>query len=120
MPVRVVSAEESARRDQAAIEGGTPSRTLMQRAGAGAAQAMTRKFGARLNEGVLVFAGSGNNGGDGWVVAGVLARAGYAVKVTEAATAKTPDALAERDAALDVLSVVSAADAKAAGEAPGI
>src|SRR5688500_17932420 len=117
MPVRVVSAEESARRDQAAIESGTPSRTLMQRAGAGAAQAITRKFRARLSEGVLVFAGSGNNGGDGWVVAGLLARAGYAVKVTEAATAKTPDALAERDTALEVLSVVSAADAKEIGRA---
>ncbi len=120
MPVRVVSAEESARRDQAAIDSGTPSRTLMQRAGAGAAQSITRKFGARLNEGVLVFAGSGNNGGDGWVVAGRLARAGHAVKVIEAGTAKTPDAVAERDAALEVLSLVSGSGANAEDEAPGI
>lgn len=59
----------------------------MQRAGIGAADEITRRFGARLNEGVLVFTGSGNNGGDGRVVAGRLARAGVSVKVVQAGEA---------------------------------
>lgn len=100
MPVRVVSAGESAARDQSAIESGTPSRTLMQRAGKGAAREIIRRFDDRLHAGVMVFAGPGNNGGDGWVVAGELARAGVVVQVKETGDPKTPDALAERAAAL--------------------
>lgn len=120
MPVRVVSAEESAQRDQAAIDGGTLSRTLMQRAGAGAADVITREFRSRLNEGVLVFAGSGNNGGDGWVVARLLARAGHPVKVIEAGPAKTTDAIASRDAALEILSTAAAPAVTGAKEIPGV
>src|SRR5688500_9039393 len=105
MPVRVVSAAESAERDRAAIESGTPSRTLMQRAGAGAAAEIVRRFGSRLSEGILVFAGAGNNGGDGWVVANNLARSGNAVSVVEVSPAKTRDAIAERDAALPAVAL---------------
>src|SRR5687768_7312135 len=105
MPVRVVSAAESADRDRAAIESGTPSRTLMQRAGTGAAGEIVRRFGSRLRDGVTVFAGPGNNGGDGWVVAGNLAGAGVAVTVVEAGAARTPDAIAARAAALDAVTV---------------
>ena len=119
MPVRVVSAEESAERDQKAINNGTASRTLMQRAGSGAAAAITQRFGLRLNEGVLVFVGSGNNGGDGWVVAGQLAKAGIPVTVTESATAKTPDAVAERDAARTILAASSGRGVPTM-DAPGI
>ena len=120
MPVRVVSAGESAARDQAAINSGIPSRTLMQRAGIGAADAIMRRFGSRVNEGALVFAGSGNNGGDGWVVAAALARAGVGVRVAEAAPAGTPDASAERDAALGLIAVVPLSDSTRQDEAPGI
>ena len=100
MPVRVVSAGESAARDQAAIESGTPSRTLMQRAGKGAAREILTRFADRLRPGVLVFAGPGNNGGDGWVVARELARAGIPVRVMQCGDPKTPEALAERADAL--------------------
>ena len=119
MPVRVVSADESAQRDQAAINSGTPSRTLMQRAGAGAADAIVARFRSRLNDGALVFAGPGNNGGDGWVVAGHLARSGLPVKIVEAGSAKTPDAIAERDAALEVLAAPTGMENTAA-ENPGV
>lgn len=106
MPVRVVSAEESAERDRAAIERGTPSRTLMQRAGGAAADEIARAFGARLNDGVLIFAGTGNNGGDGWVVAGRLSRSGVTVSVVESGRPTTPDAIAERAAAVEAVSVL--------------
>src|SRR5687767_8291856 len=117
MPVRVVSAAESAERDRAAIESGTPSRTLMQRAGAGAAAEIVRRFGSRLSDGITIFAGAGNNGGDGWVVANHLARSGLAVNVVEVAAAKTPDAIAERDAALPAVSLSGVTDR---ASAPGV
>jgi hydroxyethylthiazole kinase-like uncharacterized protein yjeF len=99
MTVRVVSAAQAAVRDRAAIDAGIPSRALMQRAGAAAAAEIARHFGDRLRRGVAVFAGSGNNGGDAWVVAAALAAAGVRVRVTECGEAKTEDARAERAAA---------------------
>lgn len=120
MPVRVVSAAESAERDRAAIERGTPSRTLMQRAGSAAADEIARAFGARLNDGVLIFAGTGNNGGDGWVVAGRLARSGVNVSVVESGEAGTPDAIAERQAAVESVSVLQGPIAEIKDGAPGV
>lgn len=108
MPVWVVGARESAERDRAAIDRGTPSRVLMQRAGTAAAAEIARRFPDRVRRGVAVFTGPGNNGGDGWVVAGALARDGADVRVVEAGTpdaAKTPDASAARAAALDSVGI---------------
>ncbi|HJP60699.1 MAG TPA: NAD(P)H-hydrate dehydratase, partial [Gemmatimonadaceae bacterium] len=103
MPVWVVGAKESAERDRAAIEKGTPSRTLMQRAGSAAAKLIIHRYGERLGRGAIVFTGPGNNGGDGWVVAGALATADVKVKVVEVGSPdprKSPDAVAERESAL--------------------
>lgn len=62
----------------AAIANGVSVDTLMARAGAGVAA-----WAARLRGGhdVLVLAGPGNNGGDGYVAACLLARAGVAVRI---------------------------------------
>jgi NAD(P)H-hydrate epimerase len=106
LSVRVVSARESAERDRAAIQQGTPSRVLMQRAGAAAAAEISRRFADRLRNGAIVFTGPGNNGGDGWVVAGLLARSGTGVTVVEAVEAKSPDAVAEKNAAADAVRIV--------------
>ena len=93
--VRVTSAAESARLDRAAIDAGVPSRALMQRAGAAAAGEIARRWPRLLRGGVVVFAGPGNNGGDGWVVARALAAAGVAVTVVSAGDPRTDDARAE-------------------------
>ena len=100
---RVVTSSESAARDAAAIASGIPSRALMQRAGAAAAAEIALRYRDRLAHGVLVLAGPGNNGGDAWVVARALAASGVRVRVIEPIAAKSPDAVAERALALDVL-----------------
>ncbi|MDQ6633475.1 MAG: NAD(P)H-hydrate dehydratase, partial [Gemmatimonadota bacterium] len=99
-PVYVVDAAGAAAGDSAAIAAGIPSRALMQRAGAAAAAEIARHFRRELSGGVVVATGPGNNGGDGWVVAAALHAAGIRVRVVECEPAKTPDALAERGAAL--------------------
>ncbi len=92
--VRVTTAAEAAAADAAAIAAGTPSRALMQRAGAAAAAELVRRYGDVLGAGVAVHAGPGNNGGDAWVVARALARYGVDVRATQwgAAAPATDDA----------------------------
>ncbi len=99
MTVRVVSASEAAELDRRSIAGGVPSRALMQAAGRGSAQLLLERYPLEAAHGVAVYAGGGNNGGDAWVVAGELARRGVRVRIAEVVPARTPDAIAEREAA---------------------
>jgi len=103
--VRVVSAKESAQRDREAIDAGIPSSVLMERAGTAAASEISRRYRDHLRGGAVVFTGPGNNGGDGWVVAGCLAREGVGVTVVETVAPKSPDAITRRDAAIDAVTV---------------
>ncbi|MBO1074133.1 NAD(P)H-hydrate dehydratase [Roseomonas marmotae] len=64
--------------DRAAIAAGTPGLTLMQAAGAAVARAIRRRFRPRR---LLVLAGPGNNGGDGYMAARLLEREGWPVAV---------------------------------------
>jgi NAD(P)H-hydrate epimerase len=99
LPVAVVDAAGASACDSAAIAAGIPSRALMQRAGVAAAEEIVLRFGDRLERGVLVATGPGNNGGDGWVVAHALHASGVAVRVVECAPALTADTRAEREQA---------------------
>lgn len=58
--------------DRLTIERGTPSETLMERAGARVAEVIERQFSPLARQRVAVFCGKGNNGGDGRVVARLL------------------------------------------------
>jgi NAD(P)H-hydrate epimerase len=73
--VRITTAAESAARDRGAINAGTPSFQLMLQAGTAAASWLLRECGHHLSHGVALFAGTGNNGGDAYVVAAQLGRA---------------------------------------------
>jgi hydroxyethylthiazole kinase-like uncharacterized protein yjeF len=64
--------------DQAAIAAGTPEIDLMERAGAATVAAIRARWQPAST---LVLAGPGNNGGDGYVIARLLAEAGWQVRV---------------------------------------
>ncbi|MEO7218934.1 MAG: NAD(P)H-hydrate epimerase, partial [Gemmatimonadaceae bacterium] len=100
MPVRVVSAEESGALDAAAIAAGVPSRALMRVAAFNAATLITERYPAEIRRGVTIFAGPGNNGGDGWALATALDSVGVTVHVREVIASRTTDALAERALAI--------------------
>ncbi|MEI6741084.1 MAG: NAD(P)H-hydrate dehydratase [Gemmatimonadaceae bacterium] len=90
--LRVTTAPQAALRDARAIAHGIPSFTLMAQAGTQSAAAILRDHRHRLAHGVAVFAGTGNNGGDAWMVAAQLARAGVRVRVVTAGAPRTADA----------------------------
>ena len=74
----LLSVAESRAADHAAEAAGTPSFALMQRAGAGVAQAVQARWTPRP---VLVLVGPGGNGGDGYIAAQRLAEAGWPVRI---------------------------------------
>ncbi len=76
-----------------AIAAGTSVDELMERAGAGLAEAILRFAGPMA---VLVVAGPGNNGGDGYVAARHLSDQGVAVRVAASGEPKTAAAKAAR------------------------
>lgn len=87
--MRFVSVREMREMDRRTIESGVPGETLMERAGRGvAAWAARMADAAGPRTPLLVVAGKGNNGGDGFVAARVLARRGYPVEVLLCAAAE--------------------------------
>ncbi|HEU5184236.1 MAG TPA: NAD(P)H-hydrate dehydratase [Gemmatimonadaceae bacterium] len=92
----MLRAADAAALDSAAAAAGIPSRALMQRAGAAAATEIVRRLPHLLADGVVIFTGPGNNGGDGWVLARALATVGVRVTALEVAQSRTEDAKAER------------------------
>jgi NAD(P)H-hydrate epimerase len=86
----------------------------MERAGTAAALGISRRYSHRLADrgAAVVFTGAGNNGGDGWVVARTLASSGVDVTAVEIArpTQKSPDAVAEREAAMRSVKLASSID----------
>jgi len=77
------TAERMRAMDKAAIEGaGIPGGHLMERAGVGVTREILGRFDPEF---VIVYAGKGNNGGDGFVVARELTHAGVDVLVVAVA-----------------------------------
>jgi hydroxyethylthiazole kinase-like uncharacterized protein yjeF len=95
--IELLSNIEMAEADRQTIAGGMPGIRLMEQAGGAVADTVRARFPAGSR--VLVVAGPGNNGGDGFVAARLLAARGYDVEVSlvgEAARLKGDAALAAK------------------------
>ena len=85
----ILNAAQMRAAEEAAIAAGTSARTLMERAGQAAAEAI-RAYAGPLP--ALVLCGPGNNGGDGYVIARALAESGMDVRVAALADPATETA----------------------------
>lgn len=82
----ILTAQAMRAAEQAAIDGGTSVEELMERAGAGLAEAVYRFAGAMPT---LILCGPGNNGGDGYVAARHLSERGVQVRVAQLSEPKS-------------------------------
>ena len=78
MSGEILSNEEMRRADALAVRAGTPSLVLMENAGRAVADVITTRFSPGR---AVILCGPGNNGGDGFVVARLLATHGFDVLV---------------------------------------
>jgi NAD(P)H-hydrate epimerase len=90
----LLSAEQMREADRRAIAGGVPGIELMRRAGRAVAEAASAMKPPPAR--ILVLCGPGNNGGDGFVAAALLAEAGHQVVLASL----VPVARLEGDAAI--------------------
>ncbi|HET9245801.1 MAG TPA: NAD(P)H-hydrate epimerase, partial [Xanthobacteraceae bacterium] len=77
--IELLTTAEMAEADRRTIAGGIAGIQLMENAGRSVADAVTARHPRGLR--VAVVAGPGNNGGDGFVAARLLAERGYRVRV---------------------------------------
>jgi len=87
--IPVYSVEQVRAWDQKLIQSGFPSHTLMELAGKEAAKYIHQQY---PDTAVQIFCGSGNNGGDGYVIARWLKLWNHHVEVVVISLPKTPDA----------------------------
>jgi hydroxyethylthiazole kinase-like uncharacterized protein yjeF len=80
MSGEVLTVAQMAAADNFTAMAGTPTLTLMENAGRAVADAVAGRFAPCT---VMVLCGPGNNGGDGFVVARLLAERGFHVRVAD-------------------------------------
>ncbi len=79
--IPIVTAEEMRNLDEATIRGGVSGLRLMENAGRGVFENLIGAFTPSKKSTIVIVCGKGNNGGDGFVVARLLKRKGYKVRV---------------------------------------
>ena len=86
--MKIVTAHTMQELDRRAInEYGIPGRDLMEQAGRGCAEHILAAYGTRRSKRVVILAGKGNNGGDGYVIAHCLLEKEWQMLVIVLATA---------------------------------
>ncbi|MBQ4066927.1 MAG: NAD(P)H-hydrate dehydratase [Clostridia bacterium] len=83
---KILTSRQMKECDIAAIEAGTPSRVLMERAAHSIADAVINDY---FPEKTLIVCGSGNNGGDGMIAARILNESGFECSVWYVGTEHT-------------------------------
>jgi hydroxyethylthiazole kinase-like uncharacterized protein yjeF len=78
--IEILTPDAMARADRLTIEAGTPGIELMERAGAAVAR-IASETAANTGRRIVVVCGPGNNGGDGFVAARLLAGEGFEVRL---------------------------------------
>jgi NAD(P)H-hydrate epimerase len=97
--MKLLTADEMRELDRRAIEEiGIPGVVLMENAGRGAAELLCRRFASLWPGPVLILAGKGNNGGDGYVIARHLLNRGWRVRTV----VLTDEARVSGDAAINL------------------
>lgn len=94
----LITADEARAADRAAMDAGTPAATLMARAAGHLARTVLASARRAHGLRVAIVVGSGDNGGDGWAAAPLLAARGAQVRVIVADGAVEPSSLAARAA----------------------
>jgi ADP-dependent NAD(P)H-hydrate dehydratase / NAD(P)H-hydrate epimerase len=79
--IPVLTPEQTKSWDQRTVAAGVELATLMESAGRAVAAVIAERFAPALRNGVLIAAGPGHNGGDGWVLARALHQADVPVWV---------------------------------------
>lgn len=94
LPLTAFTASQVRELDERAIESGIAPVVLMKRAGRAAFELMLLRWPELTDEGarVSVFVGSGNNGGDGYVLAALAASRNILVEVVQVAGSAKSDA----------------------------
>ncbi len=106
--VKLVTGSAMAEVDRHTIALGTPGRVLMERAGRAVVEVIVERWRELADISAVVLCGSGNNGGDGYVVARLLHRAGAAVRVFAAGREPAADSDAGHHRAQMITAGVSA------------
>lgn len=120
----VLDVAEVVARERELESQGTPLSELMERAGASLAAFVSQAFSAPAR--ILILCGSGNNGGDGWVAARLLAEEGFEVELVSLRAPEDLRAEPARSAAIRASAVAqrvpdaSALLGIAGGEAPAV
>ena len=92
MVVQITSSAQAAQCDADAIASGIDAWSLMLAAGSAAAHLIESRYARQLQYGAEVYAGTGNNGGDAYVVAARLVESGARVVMRAVGEPKTQSA----------------------------
>ena len=97
--MKVLASQQMREADRRTIEQGTPGDVLMERAGTKVVEFLENEFSPLSRQRVVIFCGSGNNGGDGLVVGRLLKTRVASLQVVRATDAPGP---VDRDATIVV------------------